>query len=128
MQCNTNGATAGADGAVFLSPMAERLLALLRQRPHTTWQQVMRLEGARGMNRQCLATNEVVWDGISEELYQAMQDLARVGLLVLMPCDPRLYTENGVLVLLPLAVEERPEGFTEPHWRPTVLAIPGTGA
>ena len=62
----------------------------------------------------------VIWEGVSHEFAEAVEQLLAEGAIVLKPCSPMVYVADR-LTLGGLPVADRVRKYAEPHWLPVVL-------
>ena len=111
-------------GAMNLSPMAEAVLDLVRKRPGLSWVEVCSfIEGANGNRSVQCAPNLYLWDGVSNELIAAMNELLKADAIEVRPWSLLVYLADGDLLTLPLATRLPKGGYAKPHWLPTEFGL-----
>jgi hypothetical protein len=63
----------------------------------------------------------VLWDGMSHEFCQLMQELVSEHVLKYSPTEWLVYMADRVILTLPLATEVKE--YQEPHWLPVVFDL-----
>ncbi|RYE07390.1 MAG: hypothetical protein EOP22_18000 [Hyphomicrobiales bacterium] len=107
-----------------LTPLKERILALVRDETTPTLAAVARLPGAHG--EKCLTItgkNVVLWGAFSWDAISAIRELQLEGRIRLEPTLPLVYLAEGIAPRLPLVKSHRAiaRGYAQPHWLPVVL-------
>lgn len=75
----------------------------------------------RGERALYLRPNLILWLGVSEQLTQILERMAKTGSLYFQPCHFLVYCCDGVMLRLPIARRQRP--YTKPHWLPVTLCV-----
>jgi hypothetical protein len=104
------------------------VLDLVRRKPGTSWVEVCReIPGAKG-DRAITGSlkNVFIWDGVSQELIDAFNQLLKAELVDWVPCSTLVYIVDGEIPRLPVVKSVRKNGYAKPHWLPTALNIPKT--
>jgi hypothetical protein len=105
-----------------LNPMARAVLDLVRRCPGTSWVELCRfIEGARGERAVFAGRNVLLWNGISQELIDAVTSLHEAGLIEVKASIPLVYMVDGEIPTLPWARRVPVDGYALPRWLPTVL-------
>lgn len=122
------GAGATGDGRAALSPMADAVLDLVRRLPGTSWVELCRyIEGARGNRGVFAGRNVLLWNGVSQDLIDAVTALNDAGLIEVRASVPLVYMVDGEIPTLPWARRVPVGGYASPRWLPTVLDLPKRG-
>ncbi len=67
--------------------------------------------------------NLVVWVGLSEGVFTAVESLLKAKTVFLYPCSWLTYLTDGKLLTLPTAKRPPRGGYKNPHWVPAVLRL-----
>ena len=111
-----------------LSPMARAVLDLVRRRPGTSWVELCRfIEGATGNRGVFAGRNVLLWNGVSQDLIDAVTALNDAGLIEVRASVPLVYMVDGEIPTLPWARRVPVGGYASPRWLPTVLDLPKRG-
>jgi hypothetical protein len=99
------------------------VLAALRElleRNHVTFAEISRIEGARGDREITIETDEasniVLWQGVSQELADALEIIRQEGQYEPRPTGILTYAIDGMMLRMPIAKRKR--HYKTPHWLP----------
>lgn len=105
--------------------MKQEILNLIRELDEVSLVELRNLiPGFRGNEIVCINDNIVIWNNVSLDAINALNDLKEAGLIIMNKCGPRLYLVDGICLDLPLATEVH-EKYKELHWLPVVFCIGG---
>jgi hypothetical protein len=105
-----------------MSPMAEKILELVTAYKHVTFAELdQKIEGFSGGELRISINNEqasniVLWQGLTEQGSNALEELRQAKKIHQVPAHVLSYLHDGKMLKLPLA--KRPQHYKTPHWAP----------
>lgn len=115
--------------APALSPAAQAALRLIEHnRTGTSFVEIVSAIEAAGIPTEGTLTlslgsdsNIVLWDGVSDAVSDAVNELLTNGLAHLHSTTVMVYAADGAMLNLPIAQRPPAAGYKTPHWAPVVL-------
>ena len=102
--------------------LAEAICSVVQERDHVSFAELAQeIDGFRGdwTYRHVDFLQIYFWVGLSDEAFEAIENLRAAGSLHFEPCSTLIYICDGLLLQLPTVRSTR--AYSKPHWLPVVL-------
>lgn len=105
-------------------PLDVAIREMLRLRNHVSFAELSRIEGFKGRLTLCAeaSPNIVLWNGISQEAADILEDLRKSGVFEYRPASWMVYLTDGMALNMPMV--KRNVKYKTPHWFPVTLCHP----